>query len=151
MIARFDCTTIDTPNPAAPWVSYVSDTSTATTPIQKSLPKTRALTNTSTKAASLFDTITITNALLLNLGGRYDRYETSVSPGLGATSTANARAWLRERPEPVPARDHVGDLRGNCPHSDYFVRIRGSAVGAKPSRVNIHTNPISSGAMQAEQ
>lgn len=95
MIDRFNCTTIDTPNPADPWVSYVSDTSTATTPIQKSLAKTRTLTKTSTKAASLFDTITITDALLINLGGRFDRYETEVSPGLGATSTASRAYFTR--------------------------------------------------------
>jgi catecholate siderophore receptor len=40
-----------------------------------------------------FDTITITDSLLINLGGRYDRYETQVSPGLAATATTN-RSWV---------------------------------------------------------
>lgn len=88
MIARYNCTTIDSPNGNDPWVSYASDTSTALAAIQKSLPQTRTITETTTKAASLFDTITISDALLINLGGRFDRYETTVSPGLAATSTA---------------------------------------------------------------
>lgn len=89
MIARFNCATIDTPNPSDPWVSYVSDTSTALATIEKSLPQTRTITKATTQAASLFDTITISDALLINLGGRYDRYETRVSPGIAATSVAS--------------------------------------------------------------
>jgi catecholate siderophore receptor len=96
MLARFNCTPVDAPNPNDPWVSYAGDTSTALAAIQKSLPKTRTLARTSTKAASLFDTITITDALLLNLGGRYDRYETRVSPGLAATSTAERSRFDRQ-------------------------------------------------------
>jgi catecholate siderophore receptor len=83
-ISRYYCTTIDTPNASDPWVSYASDTSTATSSIVKSSSLMRTDTETSTKAASLFDTITFTDWLLLNLGGRYDHYNTSVIPALAA-------------------------------------------------------------------
>ena len=89
MIARYNCTTIDTPNANDPWVSYASDTSTALATIQKSLAQTRIVTKATTSVASLFDTITISDALLVNLGGRFDRYETQVSPAVAAGSTAN--------------------------------------------------------------
>ena len=89
MIARFNCTPAGAPSPADPWVSYASDTSTALAAIQQSLPKARTLTSNSTKAVSLFDTISIGETLLINLGGRYDRYGTKVSPGLAATATAD--------------------------------------------------------------
>lgn len=93
MIARFNCTTVGNPNPSDPWVSYASDTSSALATIERSLPKTWTLTKIDSYGASFFDTITITDQLLINLGGRYDRYETKVSPGLAATSTAE-RGWV---------------------------------------------------------
>ncbi len=93
MLARYNCTTVDNPNPSDPWVSYASDTSTATAAIQRSLQKTWTLSRVDSWGVSLFDTVTITDNLLLNLGGRYDHYKTEVSPGLAATSTAN-RLWV---------------------------------------------------------
>lgn len=96
MVARFNCTTVDTPNANDPWASYASDTSNVLAPIQQSLFQTRTLTETDTKAASLFDTITISDALLINLGVRFDNYNTSVSPGVVATSTANRSYFTRE-------------------------------------------------------
>jgi catecholate siderophore receptor len=96
MLARYNCTTVDNPNPSDPWISYASDSSTVTADIVRSAPKTWTLSKTTTQAASFFDTITITNQLLINLGGRFDRYKTSVSPGLAATSTANRAYYERE-------------------------------------------------------
>ncbi|MBB4151722.1 TonB-dependent receptor domain-containing protein [Sphingobium scionense] len=96
MLARYNCTTVDNPNPSDPWISYASDTSTVTADIVRSAPKTWTLSKTTTQAASFFDTITITDQLLINLGGRFDRYKTSVSPGLVATSTANRAYYERE-------------------------------------------------------
>lgn len=90
--ARYNCTSLTDPNPYDPWVSYASDSSSVVAPIQLSLPKTWTISKTTTKAVSAFETITLTDWLLLNLGGRYDRYETKVSPGLTATSTAD-RSW----------------------------------------------------------
>lgn len=95
-IARHNCTSIDAPNPSDPWVSYASDTSTVLADIVKSAPKTRTRSEATTIGLSLFDTITITDALLINLGGRYDRFETTVSPGLAATSTANRAYFTRK-------------------------------------------------------
>ncbi len=96
MLARYNCTTVDNPNPSDPWISYASDSSTVTADIVRSAPKTWTLSKTTTQAASFFDTITITDQLLINLGGRFDRYKTSVSPGLAATSTANRSFYERE-------------------------------------------------------
>ncbi|WCT73048.1 TonB-dependent receptor [Sphingomonas naphthae] len=97
MIARYNCTTIDAPNPSDPWVSYAADGSTVQATIEKSLPRTRTLSRATTKGASLFDTITITDALLVNLGGRFDRYQTAILPGLAATATNLDRAtYTRE-------------------------------------------------------
>lgn len=93
MLARYNCTSVDNPNPNDPWVSYASDTSSSLAPIQRSLPKTWTLSRVDSWGVSLFDTITITDNLLLNLGGRYDHYKTEVSPGLTATSTAD-RTWV---------------------------------------------------------
>ncbi|WP_341850203.1 TonB-dependent receptor [Sphingomonas natans] len=94
MLARFNCTTIDTPNPSDPWVSYASDTSTALATIQRAQPITFTVSETSTKAASLFDTITFTDWLLLNVGGRYDHYKTTVSPGIAVTAPTTGRTYF---------------------------------------------------------
>jgi catecholate siderophore receptor len=88
-VARFNCTTVDDPDPNDPWRNYTSDTLTTPAPIVKSLPKTQTLSYSTTYSASLFDTVTLADWLLVNLGGRYDRFETRVSPGLAATSTAS--------------------------------------------------------------
>lgn len=95
-LARFNCTSIDNPNPNDPWVSYATDASSVVSPITLAARKTFTLSKTTTKAASFFDTITLTDQLLINLGGRFDRYETSVSPGLAATSTANRTTLKRQ-------------------------------------------------------
>jgi len=93
MVARFNCTTVANPNPSDPWVSYASDTSTALAAIQRSDPKTWTLSEARSIGVSFFDTITITDALLLNIGGRYDHYDTKISAGLAADATTS-RTWL---------------------------------------------------------
>lgn len=91
-VSRYNCTSIGSPNPNDPWVSYASDAAGAlTSSIERSLPKTWTKTTATSWGVSLFDTITITENLLLNLGGRYDHYKQQVSPGLTATSTNVAR------------------------------------------------------------
>lgn len=94
MINRYNCTSVDNPNPNDPWVNYTSDTSTTLSGIERSLSKTWTRTKVDSWGISLFDTITITDQLLLNIGGRYDRYETKVSPGLTATSQ-DSRTWVK--------------------------------------------------------
>ncbi|MBH1999489.1 MAG: TonB-dependent receptor [Sphingomonadaceae bacterium] len=95
-LVRYNCTSIDNPNPNDPWVSYATDASSVVSPITLAARKTFTLSKTTTKAASFFDTITLTDQLLINVGGRFDRYETSVSPGLTATSTANRTSFERQ-------------------------------------------------------
>ncbi|WP_260929324.1 TonB-dependent receptor [Novosphingobium sp. 9] len=95
-LARYYCTTVANPNPYDAWNSYTSDTSTTETAIVKSLPKTQTLTNSSDYSASLFDTMTLTDWLLVNLGGRYDHVSTNASAGLTATSTAS-RTWVNTK------------------------------------------------------
>lgn len=95
MIARYNCTSVGAPNPNDPWVSYANDTATAgLATIERSLPKTWTKSTVTSWGVSLFDTVTITDSLLLNLGGRYDHYKTEVSPGLAATSTNVARTTI---------------------------------------------------------
>jgi catecholate siderophore receptor len=77
-INRYYCTTVGNPNPNDPWVNTTSDTSGTRTPIVRGAPGTTTLTDTSTKAAYAFDTISIGKALLVNLGARYDDYGTRV-------------------------------------------------------------------------
>lgn len=95
-VARYYCTSVANPNPYDPWVSYTSDTSTIPTPIVKSLPKTQTLSHAGNYSASLFDTVTVTDWLLFNLGGRYDRFSTSASPALAATATTS-RNWINKK------------------------------------------------------
>lgn len=93
MLARYNCTTVASPNPGDPWVSYASDTSSALAAIERGQPKTWTLSKADSWGVSFFDTITFTEQLLLNIGGRYDHYKTRVSPGLAVAST-DAREWL---------------------------------------------------------
>jgi catecholate siderophore receptor len=94
-IAAYYCTTVGNPNPSDPWVSTTADLSGIPTPPVKSADKTQTLSRSETYSASFFDTITVRDWLLFNLGGRYDHYRTDVSAGLAATSTAS-RSWLRK-------------------------------------------------------
>ena len=96
-IARFNCTTVGAPNPNDPWVSLTSDLPGAVpTPIVRSALKTQTLSHSNQYSAALYDTVTLTDWLLLNLGGRYDRVSTTVSPGLAATATT-ARAYFNKK------------------------------------------------------
>lgn len=93
--ARYNCTSLTSPDPYDPWVSYASDASSVVSPIVLSAKKTWTRSATTTKAASFFDTIHFSDALLLNIGGRYDRYETKVTPGIAVTSTADRVTYSR--------------------------------------------------------
>ncbi|WP_408590162.1 TonB-dependent receptor [Novosphingobium sp.] len=96
--ARFNCTSLTNPNPYDPWVSYLSDGSSTLAPIQRSAEKTWTRARALTQAVSVLDTVTLSDALLLNLGGRFDRYITRVSPGLAATAAdESGRVWYTRR------------------------------------------------------
>ncbi len=77
-VARYYCTSLFNPNPNDPFVNYASDTSNVPTPIVRGAPATRTINDATTKAAYAFDSISLTPALILNLGARYDDFDTSV-------------------------------------------------------------------------
>ncbi|MBX3563497.1 MAG: TonB-dependent receptor [Sphingomonas sp.] len=87
-IARFYCVSLFNPNPDAAWVNYASDTSTVVTPIAKVLPIQETQNEAKTVSVYGFDSITLLPSLILNLGVRYDRFETKVTPGQAATATS---------------------------------------------------------------
>jgi len=87
-IARFYCTSLFNPNPNDPWVNYASDTSSAVTPIVKGAPITETQNDASTASVYGFDSITLVPSLLLNLGVRFDRFKSTVTPGQAATATS---------------------------------------------------------------
>lgn len=86
-IARFYCTSVFNPV-QQPWVNYASDTSTVQTPIVKGAPITETQNDASTVAVYGFDSITLLPQLILNLGVRYDRFKSTVTPGQAATATS---------------------------------------------------------------
>ncbi|MCX8475169.1 MAG: TonB-dependent receptor [Sphingomonas sp.] len=87
-IARFYCASLFDPNPSDPWVNYASDTSTATAPIVRSLPIAETQNDAKTLSVYAFDSITLIPSLVLNLGGRFDRFESKVTPGQAASATS---------------------------------------------------------------
>jgi len=81
-IATYNCTDLFNPTPYDPWVNLTANGS-AQTPIVKG-PVT-AMTEATNYAVYAFDTVTITDALLLNLGLRYDWYDTHATT-VGSTT-----------------------------------------------------------------
>lgn len=73
-LARYYCTSLFDPNPNDAWVNYTSDTSTVQTPITRGLPASRTINTAYTKALYAFDSITLTEQLILNLSARFDRF-----------------------------------------------------------------------------
>lgn len=96
-VARYYCASLFDPNPNDPWVNYASDTSTAQTPIVRS-PKYQDTTNSGiTRAAYLFDSITIGDWLIANVGARYDDFTSKVRPGLASPTAATIELRRRDR------------------------------------------------------
>lgn len=87
-IARYYCASIFTANPNDPWVNYASDTSNVQAAIVKTLPVAETQNDADTQAAYLFDSITLAEPLILNLGARYDRFHTRIRPGQPINATA---------------------------------------------------------------
>ncbi|ABQ70370.1 TonB-dependent siderophore receptor [Rhizorhabdus wittichii RW1] len=86
-IARYYCASLFNPNPNDPWINYSNDTATGVpTPITRAAPSARTQNEANTKAVYAFDSITLTEQLILNLGARYDRFRTtSTLPLTGGT------------------------------------------------------------------
>ena len=83
-LARAYCTSAFAPDPDETFVNYTTDTGGTTTPIVKGSPATETRNRADTRSAYLFDTITITPSLLVNLGGRIDRFHsTQLLPVIG--------------------------------------------------------------------
>jgi len=79
-IARYNCTSLFAPNPSDPWVNYTSATSTVTTPIVKSAITAETQQEGQTRGFYGFDSITLLPQLILNLGARFDRFRSAVTP-----------------------------------------------------------------------
>ena len=86
-IARYYCASLFNPNPNDPWVNYASDTSNLPAAIVKTLPIAETINHADTRGAYLADSISISDALIVNLGIRYDRFHSEVQPGLPITAT----------------------------------------------------------------
>ena len=81
-VTGYNCTSLSNPTPDDPWTGTVV----------RSLPAAQTLARSSTYSAALFDTVTVTDWLLLNLGGRFDRYDTRASGPIAAPATT--RTWI---------------------------------------------------------
>ena len=86
-ISRYYCTSIFDANPNDPWVNYASDTSTTQAPIVKTLPVAETQIDADTKAVYAFDSITLTDRLILNLGARFDSFSSRIRPGQPIAAT----------------------------------------------------------------
>jgi catecholate siderophore receptor len=86
-LARGYCTSLFNPTPNDPWVNYTTDTSTTLAPIVKSLPIEETQNDGHTLAVYGFDSITIVPQLILNLGARFDRFTSKLTPGQAYTAT----------------------------------------------------------------
>src|SRR3546814_15165643 len=93
-IERFYCTSLFDPNPYDPWVNYASDTSSEVVPITKGQTYQQTQNEAETQAVYAFDSITIAEPLILNLGVRYDHYNTTV---ISATSGVGVPVRSEER------------------------------------------------------
>ncbi|MFA5970606.1 MAG: TonB-dependent receptor [Sphingomonas sp.] len=90
-VARYNCTSLFTPNPNDPWVNYVSDTSSITTPITRQLPIQETQNDAETQSVYGFDSITLLPSLILNVGARFDHFKSTVQPGQAVTAVAPYR------------------------------------------------------------
>lgn len=104
-IARYYCASLFDPDPNDPWVNYNSDTGSVVTPIERGGPATETVSNGRTQALYAFDSITLAEPLILNLGIRYDRFKSKVATGGGAAlrrtdSNFNYQAGLVFKPTP---------------------------------------------------
>jgi catecholate siderophore receptor len=87
-LARYYCTSLFNPNPNDPWVNYASDTSSVQAPIVKGAPNTETQNDASTVSFYGFDSITIVPQLILNLGARFDRFKSTITPPFTAGASS---------------------------------------------------------------
>ncbi|WP_414902174.1 TonB-dependent receptor [Sphingomonas flavalba] len=104
-IARYYCVSLFNPDPNDPWENYSSDTAAGVpTPIVRGGPATETRTTGRTQALYAFDSITIAEPLIVNLGIRYDRFRSKILSGgntLARTdSNFNYQAGVIFKPTP---------------------------------------------------
>ena len=90
-VARYNCTSLFSPNPADPWVNYASDTSTVATPIVENPVTGETRNDGTTQAVYGFDSITLLPQLILNLGARFDRFKSVATTLTGGTELRLSR------------------------------------------------------------
>ncbi len=77
-VAPYNCADLFDPNPRDPWVNYAPGGTTAVTPVVRGAPGTTTITDGETKAVYAFDSITLADALIVNLGVRYEDFASTV-------------------------------------------------------------------------
>lgn len=96
-IARYYCTSLFNPNPNDSWTNYASDTSTTPAAIVHMLPIEETQNDASTVSIYGFDSIAIVPQLILNIGARYDRFKSTLTPGQGYAATSTVRLSRTDR------------------------------------------------------
>ncbi|VVT13197.1 TonB-dependent receptor [Sphingomonas sp. EC-HK361] len=87
-IARYYCTSLFTPDANDPWVNYANDTSTTPAAISRNLTVAETQNDANTVGVYGFDSITLAEPLILNIGARYDRFHSRVRPGQPIAATS---------------------------------------------------------------
>lgn len=90
-VSRYYCTSLFDPNPNDPWQNYTSDTSNVPTDIVRGAPASETQNDASTISFYGFDSITLMPQLILNLGARYDRFESTLTPPLATGPQVSRR------------------------------------------------------------
>jgi catecholate siderophore receptor len=73
--APYNCTSIFAPNPDDPWANIVNGSAA---PVLRNGPETMTINHGKTKAVYGFDSITLSDALIVNLGIRYEDFSSRV-------------------------------------------------------------------------
>ena len=81
-IARAYCVSLFDPQNRPAWINYANDTSNVIAPIVRNIPTAETQNDANTQSIYAFDSITLTEQLILNLGARYDSFKSTITPGL---------------------------------------------------------------------
>jgi catecholate siderophore receptor len=76
--APYNCTDLFNPNPNDPWVNYATGSTTVQTPIAQAASTASTINDARTRAVYAFDSITLIPQLIVNLGVRYENFNTRV-------------------------------------------------------------------------
>ena len=89
-VSRYYCTSLFNPNPGDPWMNTTTDTSSVPTPIVKGLPSSETQNDANTQSIYGFDSITVVPAVIVNIGLRYDRFQSILTPAISTGLTPAA-------------------------------------------------------------